>query len=78
MHLTHNVALFFGMRLKKFNNKRKQKLSVNEDHLRHSFRWWFYIFSKVMFGLKISQFEPKPQVQCFFEIHLVNIVMGLK
>lgn len=38
MHLTHNVEIFFGMRLKKFNNKRKQKLSVNEDHLRHSFR----------------------------------------
>lgn len=53
---------FFGMRLIKFDNKRKQKISVNEDHIRHSLRWWFYIFSKVMFGLKISLFEQKLQV----------------
>lgn len=59
MQLRHNVEIVFGMRLNKFDNKRKQKISVNENHISYI---RFYIFSKVMFGLKISLFEQKPQV----------------
>lgn len=29
MHLTHNVELFLDIRVNKFDNKRKQKLSFN-------------------------------------------------
>lgn len=34
MHLTHNVELFLDIRINKFDNTRKQKLSVNKDHIK--------------------------------------------
>lgn len=34
MYLTHNVELFLDIRVNKFDNKRKQKRSVNTDHIK--------------------------------------------